>query len=161
LIWQQTDNECKAKEEVAVYRKRVSLKRLPHSLDKLIDQTIDPLRTMLSRPDLDKDRRASLASHCSKTITQYKFELMTLIIATAEDTARAHAQLVIDAKNELKLLDGNQPQSSTEEITKAIEARQENMQKRAQQFLEHQLQSFFEQAPTEINDDGSVPVGAM
>ncbi len=68
---------------------------------------------MLSLPILDKDRRATLASHCSKAITQYKFELRALTIATAEDTNRAHAQVAIDAKKKLLLLDADEPQAST------------------------------------------------
>ncbi|CAF1594807.1 unnamed protein product, partial [Didymodactylos carnosus] len=161
-VFHKRTSDLLLNEEVAIYRKRVSLKRLPQSLVTLVDHTIDPLRTMLSRPGLDNDRRATIALHCSKTITQYKFDLMALTIATAEDTARAHAQIAIDAKKELRLLDGDQPQYSTEELIKAIDTRDENMQKRAQQFLDHQLQSFFEQAPMGINDDGSsVPVGAI
>ena len=38
---------------------------------------------------------------------------MTLTIATAEDTARANAQLAINVKNRLLLLDGDQAQPAT------------------------------------------------
>jgi hypothetical protein len=94
-------------------------------------------------------------------ITQYKFDLVALNIATLEDSVRAHVQVAIDAKNELILLDGDQPQSSTQKLIQAIEARQENMKQRAEELLNHQLQTFFEQAPTEMDDaDDSVPVGA-
>ena len=162
MIWQGTADQCKAEEEVAILRQRVFLKRLPQSLDTLIDHTVEPLRTMLYRAGLDKDRRATLASHCSKTITQYKFDLMALTIAAAEDTARAHTQAILDAKKELlSLVEGDPSQSFTQELLEAIEARQENMKKRALELLNHQLQSFFEQAPTGVDDAKSVPVGAM
>ena len=94
-------------------------------------------------------------------ITQYKFDLVALNIATLEDSARAHAQVVIDAKNQLLLLDGDPPPSSIQELIQAIELRQENMKQRAEELLKHQLQTFFEQAPMEVNGaDDSVPVGA-
>jgi hypothetical protein len=46
-------------------------------------------------------------------------------------------------------------------LIQAIETRQDNMKLRAEELLNHQLYTFFEQAPTEANDvDDSVPVGA-
>jgi hypothetical protein len=139
----------------------VFLKRLPESLDTVINQSVEHLQTLLSNPNLNKNRRAILTSHLSKTITQYKFDLVALNIATLEDSIRAHAQVGIDAKNELLLLDGDQPQFSTHELIQAIETRQDNMKQRAEVLLNHQLQTFFEQAPTEMDDaDDSVPVGA-
>ena len=127
LLWQGTADQCKAEGDIAILRKRVFLKRLPASLDTVINQSIEHLRTLLADPNLNKDRRAILASHLSKMITQYKFDLVALNIATLEDSARTHAQVGIDAKNELLLLDGDQPQFSTQDLIQAIELRQENM----------------------------------
>ena len=94
-------------------------------------------------------------------ITQYKFDLVALNIATLEGSARAHAQVAIDAKNQLLLLDGDPPPSSSRQWIQAIEIRQENMKQRAAELLNHQLQTFFDQAPTEVDGtDDSVPVGA-
>jgi hypothetical protein len=160
MYWQAIADRLRATEEVAILRERVSLRRLSRSFDDLVDQSIGDLRTRLSRPLLDKDRRAILVSRCSKTITQYKFDLMTLTIATAEDMARAHTQLAIDVKNRLFLLDGDQPQPSTLLLIQAMEARGGNMERRAAQMLKYKLMSFFDLAPTVVNDDGSVPVGA-
>ena len=161
LIWQGTADQCKAEGDLAILRKRVFLKRLPASLDSVINQSIEHLRTLLSDPNLNKDRRAVLASQLSKMITQYKFDLVALNIATLEDSSRAHAQVVIGAKNQLLLLDGDPPPSSIQELIQAIELRQENMKQRAEELLKRQLQTFFEQAPMEVNGaDDSVPVGA-
>ena len=66
-------------------------------------------------------------------ITQFKFDLVTLNIATLEDSARAHAQVAIDAKNQLLLLDGDPPPSSIQELIQTIEIRQDNMKQRAPQ----------------------------
>ena len=128
----------------------------------MINQSIEHIRTLLSDPNLNKNRRAILASHLSKMITQYKFDLVALNIASLEDSARAHAQVAIDAKNELLLLlDRDKPQSPTEDLILTIETREDNMKQRAGELLNHQLQTFFEQAPTEVDDaDDSVPVGA-
>jgi hypothetical protein len=121
----------------------VFLRRLPASLDAVINQSIEHLRTLLCDPNLNKDRRAILASHLSKMITQYKFDLVAVNIATLEDCVRAHAQVAIDAKNELLLLDRDKPQSSTQDLIQAIETRQDNMKQRAEELLHHQLQTFF------------------
>ena len=161
LIWQGTADQCKAEGDLVILRKRVFLKRLPASLDTVINQSIEHLRTLLSDPNLNGNRRAILSSHLSKMITQYKFDLVALNIATLEDSARAHAQVAIDAKNQLSLLEGDPPPSSTRELIQAIEIRQGNMKHRAEELLNHQLQTFFEQAPTEVGDAvDSVPVGA-
>ncbi|CAF2947527.1 unnamed protein product [Rotaria sp. Silwood2] len=161
IYWQAVADEQKALEEMEVLRKRVSLRRLPQSFDKILDQSIASIQTMLSRPILHKDRRASMASRCSKTITQYKFDLMAMTIAIAQDTARGHAQLTVDTKNKLRLLDGDQVQSSTELLIKAMETRAQNMKKRAQELLQYKLMSFFEQAPAVHNDKGNVSAGAI
>ena len=161
LIWQGTADQCKAEGDLAILRKRVFLKRLPASLDTVINQSIEHIRALLSDPNLNKNRRAILTSHLSKMITQYKFDLVALNIVTLEDSARAHAQVAIDATNKLSILDGDTHQSSIQDLIQAIEARQHNLKQRAEELLNHQLQTFFEQAPTEVDDaDDSVPVGA-
>jgi hypothetical protein len=160
-MWEGTADQCKVEGDLAILRKRVFLKRLPASLDTVINQSIEHLRTLLSDPNLNKNRRAILTSHLSKMITQYKFDLVALNIATLEDSVRAHAQVTIDAKNELLLLDRDKPQSSAQDLIQAIETRQHNMKQRAEELLNHQLQTFFEQAPMEMEDaDDSVSVGA-
>ncbi|CAF4191590.1 unnamed protein product, partial [Rotaria sordida] len=106
---------------------------------------------MLSHAIMHKDRRASMASRCSKTITQYKFDLMAMTIAIAQDTARGYAQLAIDTKNKLCQLDNNSLRTSIEQLIQAIEIRGENMKKRAQELFQYKMISFFEQAPAVDN----------
>ena len=62
LIWQGTADQCKAEGDLAILRKRVFLKRLPASLDTVINQSIEHIRALLSDPNLNKNRRAVLAS---------------------------------------------------------------------------------------------------
>lgn len=162
LIWQGTADQCKAEGDLAILRKRVFLKRLPASLDNVINQSIEHLRTRLSDSNLNKNRRAIWTSHLSKMITQYKFDLVALNIATLEDSVRAHAQVAIDAKNAWVLLDRDKPPVSEHDLLQAIEARQHHMKQRADELLNYQLQTFFEQAPTDMDDThDSVPVGAL
>ncbi|CAF1255798.1 unnamed protein product [Rotaria sp. Silwood1] len=53
-------------------------------------------------PDyFDLDWRASMASRCSKTMTQLKFDLMAMPIGIAQDTARGDNQLAVDTKDKL------------------------------------------------------------
>ncbi|CAF5176274.1 unnamed protein product [Rotaria sp. Silwood1] len=80
IYWQAVADEQKALAELEVLRKRVSLRQLPKSFDKILNQSIASIQTMLSRPILNKDRRASMASRYSKTITQYKFDMMAMTI---------------------------------------------------------------------------------
>ncbi|CAF4999473.1 unnamed protein product, partial [Rotaria sp. Silwood1] len=141
-----------------VLRKRMSLRRLPQLFDKILDQSIVSIQTMLSRPILNKDRCASMASRCSKTITQYKFDMMAMTIPIAQDTARDHTQLADDAKNKLRLLDGDQIRSSTELLINAMETRAENMKKRAQELLQYKLMSFSAQTPAVDNITAPSPV---
>ena len=69
MIWQAVANEFKVKEQQEILRKRISLQRISPSLDKSIDQSIETIQKMLSTSVLNKDKRASLASQCSKTVT--------------------------------------------------------------------------------------------
>ncbi|CAF2953462.1 unnamed protein product [Rotaria sp. Silwood2] len=103
--WKETAAELHALEEVEILRKRVSLQRLSPSFDNLVDQSTESLQTMLSRPIINSERRAILASRCSKAVTQYKFEMMTLNILAAEDSIRGQKQAAVDAKTKLLLLD--------------------------------------------------------
>ena len=47
-------------------------------MDKKVNETIDPIEVLLADPSTDRNGRTSLVSDCSKTITQYKFDLMAI-----------------------------------------------------------------------------------
>ncbi|CAF3954955.1 unnamed protein product [Rotaria sp. Silwood1] len=116
---------------------------------------------MLSRSILNNDLRASMTSRCSKTITQYKFDVMAMTVAISQDTTRGHTQLADDTKNKLRLLDDDKIRSSTELLINAMETRAENIKKRAQELLQHKLMSFFELAPAVDNNKGNVSARAI
>ena len=48
-------------------------------------KSIDPIELLLVKPMLKKAQRASLASTCSKSITQYKFDLITMNLDTIQN----------------------------------------------------------------------------
>ncbi|KAF9761758.1 hypothetical protein NGRA_2407 [Nosema granulosis] len=142
MIWKTTAEEFKTKEHEEILRKRVYLQRLPSGLDKIIDQSIDPIQLLLANPILNKDRRASLISTCSKTITQYKFDLMTINLDTIQNIRRDHQELLVDLKKKLSHSDW------TELMKQAIEHRQQAMMERHEIYLKHKLNTFFDEAPT-------------
>ncbi|CAF1688778.1 unnamed protein product, partial [Adineta ricciae] len=75
-IWQSVAAEFTVKERQEILRKRISLRRLPSSIDRSIDQAVDDIRAMLESSAIDDDECANLASRCSKTITQFKCDVM-------------------------------------------------------------------------------------
>src|SRR4051794_922777 len=101
MIWQTTADELKTKEYEAILRKRIFLQRLPSAIDKIINQSIDPIQLLLVNPAISPDRRAMATSTCSKLITQYKFDLMSLNIGIMEDIQRGHQQSLRDLQGQL------------------------------------------------------------
>ncbi|CAF4487867.1 unnamed protein product [Rotaria sp. Silwood2] len=144
-IWQTTFDILKRKEQEEILRKRIFLRRLPTTYDKIIDKSLDYIEPMLSNQALDKDRRASLVSSYSKTITQYKFDLMALNLDTIQNVIRGHQQILNDLRNKLSQL-------CPELMIQAIENRQKFMQKRHQIYLKHKLHTFFDEAPATLNE---------
>jgi hypothetical protein len=145
MIWETTANELQTKEYEEILRKRISLRRLPSAIDKTINQSIDPIQLLLSNPMINKDRRASLISSCSKTITQYKFDLMILNLDTIQNIASGHQQLLTNLQE--KLLQSNWIDS----LKQIVINRQEAMRKRHEIYLKHKLNTFFDEAPAASN----------
>lgn len=106
---------------------------------------MDYVKPMLSNQVMNKDRRASLISNYSKTITQYKFDLMGLNLDGIQNIIRGYEKLLQDLRNELS-------QISSESITEAIDNRQQAMNKRHELYLQHKLMTFFDEAPAAKNE---------
>ena len=101
---------------------------------------------MLSNPALDQDRRASLMSKYSKTITQYKFDLMAIHLDTIQTVMRSHQQSLNDLQMKLS------QSSCHEQMIRTIENRQQNMRERHAVHLRRKLYTFFDEAPTTSNE---------
>ncbi|CAM4819724.1 unnamed protein product [Rotaria magnacalcarata] len=144
-IWQTIADLLKTKEQEEILRKRIYLRRLPSKFDKLIDQSLDYIEPMLMNDVLDKDRRASLSSRYSKTITQCKFELMTLNLDTIQAVIRGHQQLLDDLQSQLFT-------TCNSSLIQTIQDREEAMKQQHEFYLKHQLDTFFDEAPTTSNE---------
>ena len=120
------------------------MRRLPHPIDHTINQTVNPIETLLSDPCLDKDRRACLISECSKTMTQYKFDLMTIHLNVLQTIQSVHQQSLGNLRSELLNM------STNDTLRKAIEHRENTMRLRHETYLKHQLNTFFDEAPTVV-----------
>ena len=107
---------------------------------------------MLSTSVLNKDKRAGLASQCSKTVTQYKYDLMMLTIATTENIIRGHAQMAMDLKEKLLLIDNANLQLPTEDLIQTIKHRGEIMKKRFETMIQYRVNTFFDEAPMASSD---------
>ncbi|CAF1483985.1 unnamed protein product [Rotaria sordida] len=160
VIWQATKDKLQAEEEVAILKQRIYTKRLPAS-DAILDYSIDPIENMLKQPALNKDKRATLSFRRLKTIAQFKYDMMVLTIATAEETVRSHISIIANEKK--KLIDntsgGQVPlPKPLIQLMNAITARQTNMVQRSQHILQQKL-SVFDDAPVTENMAGAT--GAM
>ena len=133
-------------EQEAVLRQRIYLRRLPHPFDKVIDQSLNYIEPMLSNQALDKDRRASLISNYSKTITQYKYGLMTLNLDTIQSIMRGHQEILNDLQDKLSQL------SCDNQLIQTIQNRQQTMRERHGIYLQRKLKTFFDEAPTTFNE---------
>lgn len=135
MIWETTANELKMKEYEEILRKRIYLRRLPSQIEQIINQSIDLI--------LDKDERAHHISTCSKTITQYKFDLMISNLDIIQSLKRGYRQKLIELQNRLL----KQSHNNEESFKGVIKNRQENMRKRHEIYLKHKLNTFFDEAP--------------
>lgn len=129
----------KQKEEIL--RKRISLRRLPRQIDRHSNQTIAEMEKLLKHSMLDKDQRASLASACSKLVTQYKFDLLCLHLQVIQEIRRTYQQTLS------KLLKELAETTWADSVKQAIIDRQDKMVERYELGLKHKLHTFFVEAP--------------
>ena len=103
------------------------------------------IEPMLFNSVLDKDRRAGLISNYSKMITQYKFNLMSLNLDTLETIRRGHRELLVKLQEKIAQL-------CNDTLQQAIRDRQQAMEQRHSKFLDHKLNTFFDEAPAASNE---------
>ena len=132
------------KEYEEILRKRIYLQRLPSDMDRMINQSVDGIEQLLSNSFLNQDRRARLISTCSKTITQYKFDLMTINLETINAIRQEHETLLDDLQKQLE-----QP-SWNEKMKQLVEQRRQIMIQRYELNLQQKLKTFFDEAPMVI-----------
>ncbi|UJR34495.1 hypothetical protein I4U23_021903 [Adineta vaga] len=126
-IWQSVAAQLKVKERQEILRKRISLRRLPSSVDRSVDQAVDNIREMLESSVINDDERANLTSQCSKTITQFKCDVMVLTLATMENIIRGHVKEAAELKQKFLSDHSHRSQLTIKELYEAIENRIETM----------------------------------
>ena len=147
MIWDTTANELQTRECEAILRQRIYLRRLPSELDQTINRSVDPIQLLLANPTLNKDRRAGLISSCSKTITQYKFDLMTLNLDIIQNILDGHQQLLAEFEEK------SAQYNCILLLKEIIRNRQQVMRQRHELYLQHKLNTFFDQAPMATSNE--------
>lgn len=126
----------KSKEREEILGQRLYLRRLPSDIDRIIIQLIGSIECLLSDSTFDGYQRANLTSTYSKTITQFKFDMMTLNWETMQTIREGHELLLLGL-----LMDLNRS-NCNETIKQTIEARRQVMIERHDLHLQHQLKTF-------------------
>ena len=145
---------------IAILKQRIYTKRLPSSFH-VLDYSFERIEKMLTSPILHQDKRATLLSQCQKLIAQFKYDLITLDITTAEEIVRCHANVIANEKKKLVDRVGGQvplPKSFVA-ILNGIAARQSNIIKRSQLITQRKL-SFFDDAPMVLEEAAGHTIGA-
>ena len=140
-IWQTTADAFQIKQQEEILRKRISLRRLPHPINTMIDRTVEKTELQLSESMMDRDQRASLGSACSKLVTQYKFDLSCLNLQVLENNRHGYQKLLTELLKELSETDWS------DSIKQVIIDRQNSIVDRFEAYLVHKLNTFFVQAP--------------
>ena len=118
---------------------------------------------------LDKNTRTILSSRRRKKIGQFKYDMLTLTAATAEEIVRSINKRIEEEKKSFCTVNGenrNNPSSAPEisllQLIATIETRQAHMVKRAQYVTKQRLHSFFDEAPATCIEleNGNMVVGA-
>ncbi|CAF1500166.1 unnamed protein product [Adineta steineri] len=149
-IWSLTLKQQIAEEKITIIKHRIFAKIIPKTLDS-IDRSLDDINRSLREKIIDNDIRAALVSRRDKIIGQLKLDIMTIDISTTEAIARGHARLVKEEKEMLLLLISIRHSDDADETTRhniinAIQAREENIIKRAQYVTGCKV-SFFDETP--------------
>ena len=119
---------------------------------------------------LDKNTRTILSSRRRKKIGQFKYDVLTLTVATGEEIVRSINKQIHEEKKSFFTMDGENllnnpspaPNESLMQLMRAIETRQAHMVQRARYMTKQKLHSFFDEAPAtciELGNDNTV-VGA-
>lgn len=93
---------------------------------------------------MDMNLKTHLASHCSKAVTQYKFDLMNIELNALQAIRHNQQRLLADLRSKLT-------ESTACDATKRIiEERIQAMNQRHHVYLKYTLQTFFDDAPTAV-----------
>ena len=129
-----------AEERVTLLKHRLSTKALPRSFDAL-DHTLDDLNHDLRQKVIDGNTRTTISGRRQKVIGQLKLDMMAIDISIAEAAARGHSNRVRDEREKLRVKHG-----VADDMIDAIQARQDNIHRRAQYVTSCKV-AFFDETP--------------
>lgn len=152
-IWQVTANEIKTKEQEEILQQRIYLKRLPTKIDQTINSLVEDNEVTLSNPFFEADQRASFASRCSKIMIQFKFTLMMTELDEFAILKDRYDRTLTNLKEKLGNLHKTNPHLYTTSLIDLIEERRQAMIQRTNRIRQHKLRTFFDQAPTVVNNN--------
>lgn len=153
-IWKASFEEQVAEEQIAIYKHQLFTKRLPEKFNSL-DHTLNDLYAENSLSQvIDHNTRTMLTSRHKKITDQLKLDMMAVSIATVEATARAYGKTVRLKIEQFKSIASsssnrciNHDQEGINNLLKIIEARRDNIVKRARYVTACKV-AFFDETPT-------------
>ena len=140
MIWSATLKQHMAEERVTMLKHRLAARALPKSLD-VLDQSFTELNQDLKQKVIDGNTRTTISGRRQKVIGQMKLDMMAIEIAIAEAAARGHSNRVRREREQL-VLQGE----ASERVIYAVQARQENISRRARYVTSCKV-SFFDETP--------------
>ena len=146
LIMKTIDEQFKAEQDLAILKQRIYTRRLPPSYNT-IDHSMDNIEQALNRTIIDENMRTTLLARRSKTIAQFKYDMLVLTVATIEERIHACRQIISNEK--VKLVSRN-PSTTFESVLTFIDQHQNLVQKRFDCILQWKM-SFFEYAPMDTD----------
>ena len=129
-----------AEERVTMLKHRLAARALPKSLD-VLDQSFTELNQDLKQKVIDGNTRTTISGRRQKVIGQMKLDMMAIEIAIAEAAARGHSNRVRREREQLVL-----QSEASERVIYAVQARQENISRRARYVTSCKV-SFFDETP--------------
>jgi hypothetical protein len=119
---------------------------------KALPKIFDDLNESLREKIIDTNIRMILTNRHNKIIGQVKLDMMAIYISTGEAKARGHAKVAEEEKDRLLLREktsGNVHETILNNLVNAIQAREENIIKRAK-YVTNCKMSFFDETPTMV-----------
>ena len=132
-MWSATWKQHMAEERMTLLKHRLSARALPRSSDDLNQD--------LRQKVIDGNTRTTMSGRRQKVMGQMKLDMMAIDIAIAEAAARGYSNRAREEREKL-LLEGN----ATEGLIHAVQARQDNISRRAHYVTSCKV-SFFDETP--------------
>ncbi|CAF1390769.1 unnamed protein product [Rotaria sp. Silwood1] len=166
-IWKAIQNKKQMEEQIEILKHRIHSNCLPPAFN-LLDYLLDKKLTRSKQSttdDNDNKQQTILNARRLKKIGRFKYDLLELSIAAAEDKVRYYDKIAKKEEKKLimitdKLKKQNSSSDTFKQLMAAIEVRQKQMIERADYITQQKMKSFFDKAPTSqdntMDTDGTI-----